>query len=590
MSEALLSPKALEAIRAIEESKRNQKLWSRDAVRLQTALLLCMAMACNSLMRGSMSLAIVCIVARNVFPTTANNNDTTVAAPAEDRFNGKCPAFSFNAFKGQGKFCFKREYQVDWTSEEQGRIHTAYYIGAFLAILATDYIIRRYDPKPVLSVALLLNAIGSICAPFSVILLQHHLYLAAVRFLMGFGSGLIAPCGLFIISKWFPMTEKSTAVAVFTTGNQLGIGLSMIFTAKLCQATWGGGWPLAFIGYGLLTLVYVIIWQFRGSSRPRCSKYITATELEYITGRRGIKSRAKSVVLKTPWKEILFSRCVSAICVNAFAQSFVLVAMITYLPKFNQEALGMDVATNGMWCSVPFFVQTATKMLFGMWADAMKKRGCSSTAVTWAFNGVATFAASFFIVAAPLAAASPTLSMLCVCAAMALFGAFVPGYNTAVVCVAPEFTATISSYQQFYSQIGSLLAPFLIGIITRKGTYEEWRTVYLMLAFVLIIAGLFYQIWGHGNAEPWGKNDGSQLTSICIENGELDEKGDGTSRQSSRDCEANIPETIYELENDVIEEESDLGDEKADKLSAPMTRRRLLSKDPDPEMVNLTGK
>ncbi|CAJ0584410.1 unnamed protein product, partial [Mesorhabditis spiculigera] len=382
MSEALLSPKALEAIRALEESKRNQKLWSREAVRLQTALLLCMAMACNSLMRGSMSLAIVCIVARNVFPTTANNNDTTVAAPAEDRFN--------------------REYQVDWTSEEQGRIHTAYYIGAFLAILATDYIIRRYDPKPVLSVALLLNAIGSICAPFSVILLQHHLYLAAVRFLMGFGSGLIAPCGLFIISKWFPMTEKSTAVAVFTTGNQLGIGLSMIFTAKLCQATWGGGWPLAFIGYGLLTLVYVIIWQFRGSSRPRCSKYITATELEYIT---------------------------------------------------------------------------------------------------------ATFAASFFIVAAPLAAASPTLSMLCVCAAMALFGAFVPGYNTAVVCVAPEFTATISSYQQLYSQIGSLLAPFLIGIITRKGTYEEWRTVYLMLAFVLIIAGLFYQIWGHGGPKTNFKSE-----------------------------------------------------------------------------------
>ncbi|CAJ0946532.1 unnamed protein product, partial [Mesorhabditis belari] len=364
---------------------------------------------------------------------------------------------------------FNREFQVDWSSEEQGHVHTAFYIGAFIAILATDWIIRKMDPRTILSFALLLNVIGAFLTPFTVIFLKIHFYVAALRFMMGFGSGLIAPCGLFIISKWFPITEKSTAVAIFTTGNQLGVALSMVLTAKLCQLSWGGGWPNAFVLYGFLTLFFVILWQLRGSSRPRSSKYITATELEYITGRRGIKCRAKSVVLDTPWRNILLSKCVFAICVNAFAQSFVLTGLITYLPKFNQEALKMDVDTNGIWCSVPFFIQMVTKMLFGLSADATKKRGVPATSVTKAFNVVATFASGSCIMVAPiLANVSPTLSMLSICLAMGLFGAFVPGYNTAIVCVAPQFTATISSYQQLYSQVGSFLAPFLIGILTTR--------------------------------------------------------------------------------------------------------------------------
>ena len=39
-------------------------------------------------------------------------------------------------------------------------------------------------------------------------------------------------------------------MAVYTTGNQLGIAIGMLLTAKLSQVPFLGGWPLALILYG----------------------------------------------------------------------------------------------------------------------------------------------------------------------------------------------------------------------------------------------------------------------------------------------------------------------------------------------------
>lgn len=71
-----------------------------------------------------------------------------------------------------------------------------------------------------------------------------------------------------LISEWFDVHEKSTALAIATTGNQLSVMIAMFATASLCQTSLFGGWPSAFYLYGLLGLVLSVLWQLIVRDRP----------------------------------------------------------------------------------------------------------------------------------------------------------------------------------------------------------------------------------------------------------------------------------------------------------------------------------
>ncbi|VDK70161.1 unnamed protein product [Gongylonema pulchrum] len=64
------------------------------------------------------------------------------------------------------------------------------------------------------------NVVGSLLTPY-VSRNVGALGVIIIRFLMGCGQGVLVPCMSVLIAHWFPVSEKSTAVAIATTGNQL---------------------------------------------------------------------------------------------------------------------------------------------------------------------------------------------------------------------------------------------------------------------------------------------------------------------------------------------------------------------------------
>ncbi|CAB3408776.1 unnamed protein product [Caenorhabditis bovis] len=540
MAAQLMPTSTFEKIQQIQIHK--PRLWSISSVRFETAILISLSTIVFGLMRTSLGMAMVDIVDRN---------ETTD------------PMF-----------------HMDWNTDEQARIHTSFYIGAFASVFPAEYLTQKFGAKQLITYGLLTNAIGSIATIFVAIYLRSYIPVLAIRFIMGFGFGLMIPAGAVLITKWFPMDEKSTAMAIFTTGNQVGISASLFLTAKLCQLPYFNGWPFAFGLYGIIGLLFLIVWVVRIADKPRQSKYITATELMYIQGGKARRNRSNTVVRPTPYRKILLNGCVFGICACSFAQSFVIVALITYLPKFNQIAMKMNMTNNGIWSSLPFIVQMITKLLFAVIADRVKQCNVDVTTVTKASNALASFgSAIFIIIAASLPLEYIQLIQISITCSMALFSAYVPGYNTSIVTVAPQFTAFISAYGQMYSQVASTLAPILIGRITRHDTAEEWKIAFYSLAGILIVTGLIFQIFGHGRTESWGEtpsNATSLRLSTCTINDDgqrklsllerhntnlLSEPQNGVARKkvsrvSYADEEIALPARLEDLENDVIEEEN----------------------------------
>ncbi len=67
-----------------------------------------------------------------------------------------------------------------------------------------------------------------------------------------------------------------------------------------------------------------------------------------------------------------------------------------------------------------------------------------------------------------LGANHSALAVLLLSLGMALQCGYVAGYNTSIVCVAPNFTAAVASYSQIFAQAGSALAPMVIGMMTTE--------------------------------------------------------------------------------------------------------------------------
>ncbi|MFO7963997.1 MAG: MFS transporter [Desulfobacterales bacterium] len=93
--------------------------------------------------------------------------------------------------------------------------------------------------------------------------------LAAVA-LFGAGGPMISIGGPKTISEWFEGKDRATAVGMYTTGPWLGGLLALSLTNSLIMPLVNGSWRLAFVCYGVVTLMLAVCWWI-------CSRRIAAS-------------------------------------------------------------------------------------------------------------------------------------------------------------------------------------------------------------------------------------------------------------------------------------------------------------------------
>lgn len=151
----------------------------------------------------------------------------------------------------------------------------------------------RLGAKNTITIALIINIIGSLLTPFVAIFLRSYYWIAIVRAVMGLGFGIFGPAKI-VDSKAFRRYDTSmlpnnlNLVPIIREeycygdlhnryfdwellnsmlpilGNQMGIALAMFFTAYLSELPWFGGWPFSFIASGTFGIHETIDgWQNR---------------------------------------------------------------------------------------------------------------------------------------------------------------------------------------------------------------------------------------------------------------------------------------------------------------------------------------
>ncbi|VDO28231.1 unnamed protein product [Heligmosomoides polygyrus] len=109
-------------------------------------------------------------------------------------------------------------------------------------------------------------------------------------------QSFIYPCINTIVANWFPVDERSTAVALFTTGNQVALFLGNPLAAGLCDSSFG--WPAVYYISGWLKSSLFDVREFiifdtvaQKSTHGR----ISPRRIEQIVGERTSVATVKNV-------------------------------------------------------------------------------------------------------------------------------------------------------------------------------------------------------------------------------------------------------------------------------------------------------
>jgi ACS family D-galactonate transporter-like MFS transporter len=182
-----------------------------------------------------------------------------------------------------------------------------------------------------------------------------------------------------IVTSWFPDNERASAIAIYVSGQFLGLAfLSPVLVATQMALGWRG----LFVVTGLVGLVWGVVWYILYRD-PLDSKSVNKGELDHIEKGGGLLKRVEGTgAQKIPWntenlKQVLSRKTLWGIYIAQFCVNAMLWFFLTWFPTYLVTFRGLSFIKSGWLGSIPFLAATAGLLLSGFVSDRLANKGVS---------------------------------------------------------------------------------------------------------------------------------------------------------------------------------------------------------------------
>jgi ACS family glucarate transporter-like MFS transporter len=300
--------------------------------------------------------------------------------------------------------------------------------------------------------------------------------LVAIRFLFGAGEAGAFPNIARSFSRWFPVRERGRANGVMFLGTRVG-GMLSAPVALLIVAQWG--WRTSFVIFGALGVVWAAAWFAWYRDRPEDHPGVDGEELAWIR-QDTTPSADGGHTAPTPWRALLRSRNLYAICAMYFAFGYGLYFYFTWLPTYLIRELGFSVLGGGIFAALPFLLAGIADLVGGWLTDHLSRRfGLRAGRCHLGFAAFLTCAALVFASTLPVPAIAKAvlLAFALASADLALAACWaVP------IDVAPDHAGVITGCMNTIGNLGGLIGPIVVGLAVDR--WHSWTFPFYVTALV----------------------------------------------------------------------------------------------------------
>ena len=153
----------------------------------------------------------------------------------------------------------------------KGQAAGIFFLGYVLLQMAGGHLAGRWSAKKLVSLCLIFWGACAVACGLAKTFYQFEI----ARFLLGVSESCVFPATLVLIAHWFPSAERARASAFWNLCQPLAVVVSAPVTGWLLGAY---GWQTMLILEGALPFVWLPIWWFFITDRPRDAKWISTEE------------------------------------------------------------------------------------------------------------------------------------------------------------------------------------------------------------------------------------------------------------------------------------------------------------------------
>lgn len=377
-----------------------------------------------------------------------------------------------------------------WDKITQGYVFSAFYVGYLIMMIIGGRLADKMGGALVLGAGVLLWSLFTLLTPAAAFLGFSVLLLA--RLGMGMGESVTFPSVYNMVTRWVPSQDRSKAIALNASGIPVGTVFALIATPIIVDRL---GWEWAFYLFGAVGIVWYAAWRFIATATPQTHPRISAEELAYIEAH----APASGTAAKLPrWSRLLANKPLWAIIVAHFANNWTLYVVLSWLPIYVNEGLGVDFKSVGYIAMLPHIASLVFLNVIGNVADRVLARGYNITTVrktmqTIAFGGLAICLLGVTQVDTVWAA----IGLMCL---GKVFGAFgIGGHAVNHLDIGPNHAGTLMGITNTAGTIPGICGVLVTGYILEAT--GSWAMVWGVTAGVTLFGMVFYLLFASGEKQ-----------------------------------------------------------------------------------------
>jgi ACS family D-galactonate transporter-like MFS transporter len=341
-------------------------------------------------------------------------------------------------------------------------------------------LVDKYGPRLVYAISLLCWSLATLFQ--GVIKSFNALFL--LRMATGAFEAPAFPANNRVVTSWFPDKERATAIAVYTSGQFIGLAF---LTPVLVTIQYYMGWRGLFIITGLTGMLWGIVWYYIYRDPLQHAK-VNKSELQYIKDGGGVidagvqnNNKTKTFFKRSDLLKVFSYRKLWGIYLGQFAINSTLWFFLTWFPTYLVQYRGLSFIKSGFLASVPFLAACAGLLLSGFLSDYLLKKGVSAGVARKA-PVIIGLLLSVCIIGANYVT-NTTLIILFM--SIAFFGnGFASIAWIFVSAIAPvKLIGLTGGVFNFIGQLASIVIPIVLGVLAKDGNFAPALSFIGILAF-----------------------------------------------------------------------------------------------------------
>lgn len=342
--------------------------------------------------------------------------------------------------------------QFGWSETIKGLVLSSFFIGYLLFQVPSGYLANRFGGKLVLGAAVAWWSLATMITPAAA--MTSLAALVTARVAMGLGEAATFPASYSLFSQWVPAGERARAVSFLMSGVPIGTLFALSVTGWMVTRY---GWPSAFYVFGILGLLWVIVWL---AVVPAAPVHTPAT-------LHGAPSKAS-----VPWRQLFSSSAVWALIINHFCSNWALYVLLAWLPSYFTSQ-GLDVASASLFSAAPWLTMFVMVNVVAWGADRMVRHGQSLTRVRKTMQTIGLLGSAGFLLLAP-GAQSATTALLIMCGALGTLGFTWSGFAPNHLDIAPRHADVLMGVTNTAGTVPGVIGVLITGwLVDVTGTYAS---------------------------------------------------------------------------------------------------------------------